>query len=125
MGRRFKSGNWLHFQCVETQWIEEEGTAVDTKMDTSLAMLSMFCQNVARVTPVAANAKVSHFITIIVMKRYRLVKPHRFPAPNPIPWHSLCYGWRVKFISLIGLVCFSLLAPHLVCGALQASNLTL
>jgi hypothetical protein len=46
---------------------------VDTKLDTILARMSESCQNAVRVTPVAANATDSHFITIIVMKRYRLI----------------------------------------------------
>ena len=29
MGRRFKSGNWLHSQSVVPQWVAEVGAAVD------------------------------------------------------------------------------------------------
>src|ERR1700722_582527 len=38
-GKQPKFGNWLHSQCIETQWVEEERAAVDTKMDTNLAMM--------------------------------------------------------------------------------------
>jgi hypothetical protein len=37
-----KSGNWLHSKSVGTQWFEEERAAVDTRMDTNLAMMSGF-----------------------------------------------------------------------------------
>jgi len=54
--RRFKSGDWLHFQSVDKQWIEEARAAVDTKTDTNLARMPESCQNAVRVPPVAANA---------------------------------------------------------------------
>ena len=63
-GIKFKSGNWLHFQCVETQWVEEEKAAVDTKMDNTLTVTPALFQNVAAVMSQAANATDSHFTTI-------------------------------------------------------------
>jgi hypothetical protein len=77
-GTKSKSGNWLHFQCVETQWDEEERAAVDTILDTKLARIPESCQNAVRVTPLAANAKASHFITII---RYEALSPNLSRKP--------------------------------------------
>jgi SNF2 family DNA or RNA helicase len=37
--RRLKSGNWLHLQCVETQWVEEARAVVDT------ILVLMSCSN--------------------------------------------------------------------------------
>jgi len=56
-----------------TQWVGEETAAVDTKMDTTLPRMPESSQKAVRVTPQAANATDSHFITLKVMKRYRLV----------------------------------------------------
>src|ERR1700722_11549433 len=79
MGRRFKSGNWLHFQCVETQWVEEARAGVDTKMDTNLAIMPVLVQNAVRVRPQAANATDSHFITI---KSYEALSPSLSRKPR-------------------------------------------
>jgi hypothetical protein len=49
------SDNWLHFQCIVTQRFEEERAEVDTRMDTGLARMPEFFQNVAKVTPTAPN----------------------------------------------------------------------
>ena len=42
-------------------------------MDTISARIPESFQNDVSVTPLAANAMVQHFITLFVMKRYRLV----------------------------------------------------
>ena len=73
LGTEFDSDNWLHFQSVVTQWVGEERVVVDTKMDTNLARRSESFQNAGGMPPVPANARDPHFITIKVMKRYRLV----------------------------------------------------
>ncbi len=73
IGQLLKSGNWLHFQCVETQWVEEERAAVDTKMDTTLTVTPALFQNAVTVTSQAANATDSHFITI---KGYEALSPN-------------------------------------------------
>src|ERR1019366_7103423 len=78
-GTQSKSGNWLHFQCVVTQWVEEARAAVDTILDTKLARMPESCQNVVRVTPLAANAKASHFITI---NRYEALSPNLSRKPR-------------------------------------------
>ena len=51
-----KSGNWLHFQCVGTQWVEGAIAAVDTKMFTKLAVLPKFCQNAVKVTGISMHS---------------------------------------------------------------------
>jgi hypothetical protein len=53
-----------HFRCVVTQWVEEESTAVDTKIDINLARMPESGQNAISVLPPPANANSSHFVTI-------------------------------------------------------------